>query len=389
MRNPMSNNSAWRYGFRLEPALLAMLLAVAPIVAAAQEERSAPRQPSARLQNESGDATVIGDRTIEAGETVKDLVVAGGSLRVRGEVDGDVVVIGGNLILEEGGMITGDAVVAGGEIIDDGGRIAGEMRVVDDISALAGIGGAAKVESRRDLNREIEAEVRKAKRDHREARVEHERSWFDPIRKGLAGVISTLALGLVLAGIGAALIFYGRPYLETASDTIRSSTLRAGAVGLAAGFLAIPGFVVLVVALAVSIVGIPLLLLAVPLYPLVFAAALAFGLLAAAHALGERTAEQRTPLELGYRNSYSYLFTGLAMLLAPLLAAHLLAMTGFLGWIATLLKICAAAVVWAAATAGLGAVILSRAGTRRTFVNPLGDPPTDPDPLFDGEPFTR
>jgi carbonic anhydrase/acetyltransferase-like protein (isoleucine patch superfamily)/nitrate reductase NapE component len=386
MHNPMFSFSR-RYRFRLEPALLALLLALVPIMATAQEEQSSPRGPAARVHSDRGDVTVIGDRTVEEGETAKDLVVAGGNLRVRGAVEGDVVVIGGNLILEESGMISGDAVVAGGEIIDHGGRIAGEMRVVEDISGLAGVGGAATAKSRRELNKEIAAEVRKAKRDHAETRVRHERSWFDPIREGLAGVISTLALGLVLAGIGATLIFYGRPYLETVSDTIRSSTLRAGAVGLAAGFLAIPGFVVLIVALAVSIVGIPLLLLVVPLYPLAIAAALAFGLLAAAHALGERTAEQRTPLDLGYRNSYSYLFTGLAMLLAPLLAAHLIGMTGFLGWIATLLKICAGAVIWIAATAGLGAVILSRAGTRRTFVTPLRDEPTDPDPLFDSEPL--
>src|SRR5690606_27647394 len=130
---------------------------------------------------------------------------------------------------------------------------------------------------------------------------------------------------------------YGRPYLETVSDTVRSNTLRAGVVGLAATFLIVPAFVVLIVALAVSIIGIPLLLVAVPAYPLAVAAAMVMGLLAAAHAIGERTAEQtRGPLELRFSNSYAYLFTGLGMMMAPLLAAHLIRMTGFLGFIGTL-----------------------------------------------------
>src|SRR5690606_15285169 len=160
------------------------------------------------------------------------------------------------------------------------------------------------------------------------------RGWFGSIQRGFAGLLSTLAFGLVLAGAGSLLIFYGRKYLDTVSDTIRTSTTRSGGVGIAALFLVVPAFVVLVVALAVSIIGIPLLLVAVPLYPLVIAAAAAFGLLASAHALGERTAEQRRDIyDLRYRNSYAYLFTGLGMLLAPLLAADLISMTGFLNFI--------------------------------------------------------
>ena len=91
-----------------------------------------------------------------------------------------------------------------------------------------------------------------------------------------------------------------------------------------------------------------------------------------AHALGERTTEEKRPLEVASRNAYSYLFTGLAMLLVPLLAADLLAMTGFLSWIGTLIKVVAYVAICAATTVGLGAVILSRAGTRRTFATSAG-----------------
>jgi hypothetical protein len=281
--------------------------------------------------------------------------------------------------------------VTGGEILDHGGKIRGEMRIVDRADeALAGRGagareGLAAAAAARGQAAEARADAREAVR----AASHDEHSWFGPIRRGLSGFISTVALGIVLAGIGSALIFYGRPYLETVSDTIRTSSVRSGAVGIAAGFLVIPAFVVLLVALAVSIVGIPLLLVAAPVYPLAVAAAVAMGLLAASHAIGERTADQRREsFDLRYRNSYSYLFTGLGMLITPLLAAHLLHMTGFLGFLGTMLEIVTWMAIWLAATVGFGAVILSRAGTRRTFVAPSMDSVYEPDPLFD-EPIGR
>lgn len=344
--------------------------------------------PAAPAAPSVGDLVYTGDRMVAEGETVEDVVVVGGTLTVRGRVTGDAVVVGGDLIMEDAGLVLGDALVTGGTIELLGGEIRGEMRTLDG----AGAGAAAAVTGVPDGD-EIEAEIerqlagveREIERESRRAE-RRERAWFDPIRDGFAGLISTLALGLVLGGIGAALVFYGRPYLETVSDTLRASKARSMGVGLAAGFLIVPAFVVMVVALAVSIIGIPFLLVAVPLYPLAVAAAVAFGLLAAAHAIGERTAEQQGKMYDRLRsNSYSYLFTGLAMLLAPLLAANLIEMTGFLQFLGTLLKFVTAAAIWVIATAGFGAVILSRAGTRRVFTTLTADAAYEPDPMFDDE----
>jgi hypothetical protein len=370
--------------------LLCPLLAVSG--AGAQESPSsvapAPTPAAATAQaaeTPRSGRVVTGDFTVAAGESVDGLVVVGGDLRVQGEITGDAVVVGGDLILEASGLVLGDAVVTGGEILQQGGRVRGELRMM----------GADEDDIAESIEEVIVApaapEAPAAVRGPEPMRFEHHgRSWFHPIQRGFAGILSTLALGLVLAGAGALLIFYGQRYLDTASDTIRSSTLRSGGVGMAAFFLVVPAFVVLVVALAVSILGIPLLLVAVPLYPLAVAAAVAFGLLASAHALGERTAEQRREAyDMRYRNSYAYLFTGLGMLLTPLLAADLISMTGFLGFLGILLKVVTWVVIWAAATIGFGAVILSRFGTQRSFIpTPAGEPTIEPDPLFD-EPSPR
>lgn len=361
--------------------VLSWLLLLLPGGVLAQESGSAGRsdadgQAAAR-------EVITGDHLVEAGTSLEEIVVVGGDLTVRGQITGNAIVIGGNLILGQGGSILGDASVTGGSFVEEGGTVDGEMRTID------GRGIDIAEELQRALGSVAAATAPPAQTNRQPARSSNweEQRRSRRIQRAFAGLTATVGLGIVLAGLGAGLVFYARPNLETVSDTIRGATLRSAGTGLAATFLALPAFVVMVVALAASIIGIPLLLIAVPLYPLALFGAFVFGLIAVAHAIGERTAEQTgSPLDLRYRNSYAYLFTGLAMLLLPLIAADLIGMTGLLGFIGTLLKIVTGALIWACCTIGLGAVILSRGGRRRTFVPPAPDVTFEPDDLF-GEPM--
>ena len=375
---------------RTEISMLRMLvfgtlLAAGSAVAQAPpppEPPAAPTPPPPPTRVE-GDKISLGKNvTVPKGEIREgDIAHVGGNLRVEGEVRGDVGVVGGNLTIESGGIIDGDAAVAGGnlvlnegslvrgevavkggKIVNNGGRVVGEMRTEE---GYRGPSAAAVREQRRDRAQQ---------------------PWYRPITRGFAGIVSTLAIGLVLAGVGAGLIFYGLPYLQTVSDTIRVSTLRSAAVGLAAMFLVIPAYLVLLVLLAVSIIGIPVIIVAAPLYPVAVIVAVGFGLIAAAHAIGERTAEQRTPTDIRYRNAYAYLFGGVGLLIAPMLVGYLVGMTGFLGFVRMLLLILGWAGVGTAAMVGLGAVVLSRAGTRRFFAERFDDALFEPDPLLDNEP---
>lgn len=317
-----------------------------PVPAAAPAAPGVPAPPAApaRVTVHRDDVLQInGDRTIAPGETVDgDVVVLNGDLTVLGEVRGDITVARGDLRLERGAVVTGDAVVSGGRLVDHGARVSGEMRVVDAGHAI-GIRDGAPVATRVRLGR----------------------SWFAPIGQGLVGVMETLALGLVLAGVGAGLIFYGLPHLNRLSDAVRNETGRAVAIGLAANFLVIPAFIVGLVALAVTIVGIPLLLVYVPLFWVAVAGAAMVGVVSVAHALGERTAEQRGSFDTRHRNAYAYVFTGLALLLAPLLAGHVLGMTGFLGFVGDLVGLFAGVMLWLAASVGVGAVLITGSRTWR------------------------
>ncbi|MGH7474769.1 MAG: hypothetical protein ACRELD_00625 [Longimicrobiales bacterium] len=225
--------------------------------------------------------------------------------------------------------------------------------------------------------------------DVRVSQAERGFDWARPFRHighGLGGLISTLVLYGVLVGLGFAVVFFGRRYLEAVADTARHHTLRSWAVGLAGSFLAIPVFVLGIIALAVSIIGIPLLLAWVPLFPMAFGLATILGYLAVAHATGEALAERRLQGADWFSrgNSYYYLMTGLGVLLALYAASHVIEMAGpWLDFLQGTLLFFSIMITWAALTIGLGAVLLSRAGTRP--ITPRSVSSAEDIPLYEGE----
>ncbi|HEU4452220.1 MAG TPA: polymer-forming cytoskeletal protein [Longimicrobium sp.] len=324
-------------------ALLGALVAATGAAAQTLAPPAAPAPPEAPAA--AGSRIGLTGVTVQKGQVVDGDVVSVGDVRIDGEVTGDVTVGKGDLHVGPDAVIHGDAVVnGGGRLLNEGGRIEGEMRVNSDPEPAAAAAGQRP--------------------GHQAVGIRGARSWLGSFSDGVQGLISTLVFGLVLAGVGAALIFYALPQLERVSHVVRTSTLRAGGVGLAANFLSFPAFVVGIVVLALSIVGIPLLFLYVPFFPVALVAAIACGVVAVAHALGERTAERTGSYASSKRNAYSYTFTGLGILLAPLVVGHLLEMTVFLGWLGGLMQLLGWMMMWAAATVGFGAVFLTRAGTR-------------------------
>jgi hypothetical protein len=78
-----------------------------------------------------GDLGVVGGvATVEQGATVNgDVMVAGGVLRIGGRINGDIAVFGGSVTLEGSAHVTGDLVSFGGSVQRSPGAIvAGEVR---------------------------------------------------------------------------------------------------------------------------------------------------------------------------------------------------------------------------------------------------------------------
>jgi hypothetical protein len=207
--------------------------------------------------------------------------------------------------------------------------------------------------------------------------------WFRPFRniaRGLGGILSIIVTIGVLFGIGFATIFFGgRRYIEGVADTARNATTRSLLVGLAAAFLIVPAFIVGGLALVISIVGIPALLVWAPRVPVATALAILLGYLSVAHAAGEALAERRFYAADWFQrgNSDSFLLTGLTMLTALFIAAQFVSMAGrWLGFFTAILTGLGVVVTLASLSIGLGAVLLSRAGTRpiRTSGGRMADP---------------
>lgn len=225
------------------------------------------------------------------------------------------------------------------------------------------------------LERErAQAERNAAQAERRAARAEQApvrtrpRGPLHHIWAGIEGIFSLVITYVVLFGIAFVAIFFGaRKYIEGVADTARNATGRSMLVGLAGGFLVIPAFILGIIALVISIVGIPALLVWVPLFPVAVAVALMLGYIGVAHAAGETIAERRFYVNDWFQrgNSYYFLLTGLGLLLAFFFAAQVVRMAGpWATFLQGLLAFIGGAITFFALCTGFGAVLLSRAGTR-------------------------
>jgi hypothetical protein len=198
---------------------------------------------------------VLKDYRLAEGETARGpVVVLGGSASIDGHADDDVVVFGGRLRLGPTAVVDGDVVT---------------------------IGGRADVDSRAQIHGRL---------DENATSVPYINGNWGPLPRGwfagvaLAGTILRLLLVLVIAS---ALTLIAPGWVRRISWRAGEGMGSSGAIGLACQVAFVPLLVILVVVLAVSIVGIPLIG-AMPL--LVAAAAIAgtAGFTAVAARIGAR-----------------------------------------------------------------------------------------------------
>lgn len=334
--------------------------------------------------------------TVSSGEVIgAALVVVDGDLDVNGTVDGDVVVVDGALRIFEGGRITGEVRLADARIFRNGGEIEGAVRNVqmDRERALEALENLDELESLEALGElegledEIRDRVRSELRD--ELRSEfRDRSGgsgvFAPLRsvgRGLAGLLQILITFVIVMALGALVAHFFSENLGRVADTARHTPVRAGMVGLAGAFLLLPAWVLGMVALAVSIIGIPVLLAWIPLFPLAACLAAGLGYLAVARLVGEWiTGQDLQGLDfLRPSNTIHALAAGVALLLIPFAAANVVEMAGrWLGFVEGLFLTVGWVAGGVAIAVGFGAVLLTRGG-RRPRPRPAPSPFDDPD----------
>jgi hypothetical protein len=117
---------------------------------------------------------------------------------------------------------------------------------------------------------------------------------------------------------------------------------------------------------AITIIGIPVLLAWIPLFPIAAGLAILLGYLGVARNVGEWVAEQEyRGLEwIRGSNTFYTIVAGVGALVLPYVAVNVSRIVGF-GFLTGLLGFAASMVTFAAAAVGLGAVLLTRGGKIR------------------------
>ncbi len=327
--------------------LAAVFLLVVAAMASAQAQKpsgpAAPPPDQPQVYRTTGARIAIG-RSIQvpADEEVSDaVVVVGGSLRVDGRVRDGLVVVGGNLDVGPKADIRGDVVVVGGRIIRaPGAQIRGR---VSDVSfgdwRTWRVGGfSLPIVDFGDFGR-----------------------WV-----GLFGTFFRLALLGVIMGI---IILVARAPVARIGHSAAAEPGRAFLLGLAAEVLFLPALIIGSIGLAVTIIGIPLLVILLPLS--IFGAFVAFllGFTALTCRMGEWLEDK-----LGLRANSAFLATTLGLLLiaGPTIAARVAGLTAeplrVAGIALLIFGVALEFVIW---TMGFGATLMTGFGRWSTVPPPI------------------
>ena len=275
------------------------------------------------------DSVTAGGRTIAAGAVAKGTIVARGPVEVFGRVEGSVVSLGGNVTVHREGVVTGDALAVGGRVNADSGLVAGEMRTMSALPAVIGA-IAARADVRTAAQRTMDA-VR--------------------VVTGSFGILLIIAVGVLL---------FAGPNLEEVTSTLQGRFARAFWYGVLGQLFVLPGLLVLIIALALTIIGILLIPFAVVAYAIAVAGLVTLGFLAVARLVGG--AIWRGGDASARARAFGILFAGVTAFFALWMVGAAIAWAPLA---ASVVRAAALAATWAAVTLGLGAAILSRAGTHR------------------------
>jgi hypothetical protein len=320
----------------------------APASPAAPEPPAPPAEPEREWRRKSGaKVSVLGSVEVDEDERATEAVVAVlGNVTVKGRVEDDVVAVLGDVHLGPRAVVTGSVTSVGGRIEQEpGAEIHGdvnEVRLRHGGWHGAGVGWRPWMDTREMFS-----------------------GWF-----GLMGTLLRIALVMLLTLIVA--IAASSP-VERISRRAGSDPWVSGFVGIAAQVLFVPVLVVTVVFLAISIIGIPLLLL-VP-FALV---ALLFGVLMGFTGVARQVGEWAVG---PYKGPLVAITVGVAVITAAAVVTRILWLipgpTGPLAFAVWLIALFIEYIAW---TVGLGALLLTRFGTRgpSTVTTDVVPPPVPP-----------
>jgi len=251
--------------------------------------------------------------------------IFGGNADIAGTVTGDLQIVGGNVDLRSSGNIEGDMIKVGGQLNRDSGAVIGGRETTMNLPFI------------RDPNDQLEVRVEPDFGDGDRDRGPF--GWFWNLLGGIFGLFLAAVIVVIAMGIAA----IAPANMTLASGVATASWLVSGAVG-ALTLIAVPIVAsLLIITLCLSPFGLLLLVL--------YAAGILAGWSVSARLLGERI------MRAVNRSDWSLVGQTLA-------GAVLLALLGGVPIIGGLIG-------FAATALGLGALVLTRAGTRTYPLEPV------------------
>lgn len=241
---------------------------------------------------------IFGSVHVPADEAVRGEVVAVmGSVRVDGHVSDQVVAVMGSVDLGPEARVDGDVVSVGGRVRRaEGAQVRGGVTEVAFAPTMVGFSSVPWW---------LASEA------------------WQPFR-GLARLSGTLFRAFVLCLLVSIVVLVGRRPVEQIGDRVATQPLKMAAIGLLAQLLLFPVLFLTAVILAISIVGIPLLLL-IPVVLVGVLVVLLAGFTGAVHVVGGMAAARGA---WGAGQPYLRVCLGVLIVLAPLLLARLVGLAG-------------------------------------------------------------
>ncbi len=298
-----------------------------------------------------------------AGSQYDGRVVLGGNFVLdSGDVlDGDLAVIGGQATLEKESRVQGSVFLVGGNLVGYG-QVTGDLAIIGGNANLgpSAVVGGDLITIGGNVNRSgavIEGEVISGEQFDVPMNFNWDADWNDYVFRGYGRSFQSRVLGylfqsFMLAALSVLVLMFWPKQTKLVADTLVEQPMIAGALGLLTAIVAPILFLLLIVTICLAVVGIGGVV--------VLIAAWVMGWIALGLEVGNRLAKAANqdwqPVVAG----------GLGTLIFSLVVNGI----GFIpciGWLAPFLL----------GAAGLGAVIMTRFGTRPYGLQVSEVPPTD------------
>jgi hypothetical protein len=288
-----------------------------------------PRIPRTRRREDI--VRIGGNVTVDSDEIVRgDVVVIGGSANINGEVDGEVVVVGGSARFGPQADIRRDITIVGGGLSRD------ERAIIRGGINEIGFGDIAW-RGRGEWGRSADWDWMNG---------------FYPVAR-LSGTLVRVTLLILLTTL---VLFVAKTPVQQIADRVAADPVKSWFVGFLAEMLFIPVLIMTAVVLAISIIGIPLLVL-LPVAIVALLVVMLVGFTAVAYHIGRLLQDKVDVLRT---RPYAATFTGILLIVSPVLLARLVGLTGDLGFVVWPIAAVGFLLEYSVWTAGLGAAALVR-----------------------------